>query len=282
MGSSKHNMALGPWSWVSLAQGLVNIGLVVGMVVLATHESSTSWYSSGSARNGACITKAEVDNAIETWTQAVVAIGAAYQAGGCQKAKDAALGALGAAYAYGSSGPGSGSGSGLGSGKTVLFKPTLTYPPYVERPTLDGALSYFIGTKCMTEVGRFYGAKDPGFALGMLDGDMSPTDVNWPMNLKGWKKVTWGVSAALYPRAFEYRLGGTNCHSPTVQGPICFESNGPIPTALQTGNKAYPPTLITCVDKTFEYMRGAGDSKQLSAILTVHHSSVAIRPPKST
>ena len=127
----------------------------------------------GLQASSTCITQAEVDAAQAAWGGALQAIGAAFTGSGgsnamdCAAAKEAALGALGAAYAY------------HVEGVQMLFNPTLTYDPDTFRDTLDGALSYFVG-KCS---GPAHIAQDSGFALGAHDGHKT----TW----MGWENVTF-------------------------------------------------------------------------------------------
>ena len=87
-----------------------------------------------------CIGEVDMAATIDAFAQTVVSVSDSYKLDGCQGAYRGALGALQGAYGY-NFGP-------------VLFKPTLTSLPYVTRNTLPGALSYFIGTDCLNEIGR--------------------------------------------------------------------------------------------------------------------------------
>lgn len=77
------------------------------------------------------ITTAELAQARQNWGDALIAISAAYEEGGIDKARPAAEDVLNAAYGY-----------VLGP---VLFKPTLAGGETTFRTTHKGALSYFVG-----------------------------------------------------------------------------------------------------------------------------------------
>lgn len=77
------------------------------------------------------ITEAELAQARQNWGDALIAISAAYEDGGIDKARPVAEDVLNAAYGY-----------VLGP---VLFKPTLSGGETTFRTTHKGALSYFVG-----------------------------------------------------------------------------------------------------------------------------------------
>jgi hypothetical protein len=193
-----------------------------------------------------CITEKDMNQTIEAFYGAVVAIGEVAQ--NCQAAKEVAMGALDAAYAYNV------------PGVTVQFKPTLTELPWIFRPTQPLALSYFVG-KCVcpgattasstdpcTEEEGYY-APDFGFALGPEE--------------QGWSKVEpGGVALGGNPQTnFWYNMDGPFCHAATAQGPVCF-------TAAFDGN-------VSCVDKTFGFVLNPDRAKDgaLRVLLSTHHSS---------
>lgn len=93
---------------------------------------------------GAAITRQEVLDAQEAWSEGLVEISKAYDDHGIGEARIVANRVIDTAYAY-KYGP-------------VLFKPTLTREPQTFRLTREGALSYFVGGD------RNY-PLDTGFAL---------------------------------------------------------------------------------------------------------------------
>jgi len=204
-----------------------------------------------------CITPKDMDATIGAFMGAVEAIGK--EAGNCTAAKEAAVGALDAAYAY------------HVPDVTVLFKPTLTVPPHVYRPTKSGALSYFVGT-CVCPgatvplseapegcgLAQGYYAPDTGFAFGASPG------------FKGWTKVEpGGEKRGGKPGTnFWYNHGGRFCHAAVAQGPVCF-------TAGEDGS-------VTCVDKTFGFVPNPDKSAgALRAVLSTHHSSAGLSAPST-
>jgi len=162
---------------------------------------------------------------------------------GCKAAYNTAIGALNAAYGY-NFGP-------------VLFKPTVTAVGHTYRPTIEGALSYFIGTECLLlshrayNHGMFYPAdnadgtkfQEHGFGINNYGGST------------GWSPET-------YSQDFTYLTGGNFCHAGVAMGRVCFVENN------------NPTQAAGCVDKTFGFVKGAPD--QLPAVFTSHHSSSSI------
>lgn len=192
-----------------------------------------------------CITPADMDKVIDEFMAGVIALGKL--AGNCTEAKDAALKAIKALYAYDV------------QDVTVLFKPTLTEYPYVYRPTQDGALSYFVGTCVCPGVEK---PKEPG--CGKEDGYYAPdTGFAFGPDFKGWSKVErGGTEKGGRPGTnFWYNSGGRWCETPQAQGPICF-------TAAVDGS-------VTCVDKTFTFVSNPDRSHgAMPALLSAHHSSL--------
>merc|ERR1740121_1283869 len=201
-----------------------------------------------------CITEKDMNQTIEAFYGAVVAIGEVAQ--NCQAAKEVAMGALDAAYAYNV------------PGVTVQFKPTLTELPWIFRPTQPLALSYFVG-KCVCpgattpeetlpcdEEDGYY-APDFGFALGPPDEDPR----------QGWVKVEpGGVAQGGNPQTnFWYNMDGPFCHAATAQGPVCFTA---------------PNGDLSCVDKTFGFVLNPDRAKAgaLRVLLSTHHSSTHVMP----
>merc|ERR1719382_1313599 len=206
-------------------------------------EDNDCWQLNTKTTAEPCITEKDMNQTIEAFYAAVVAIGEVSQ--DCPKAKEAAMGALDAAYAYNV------------PGVTVQFKPTLTVLPWIFRPTQPLALSYFVGTcvcpdattpaetpRCTEQDG--YYAPDFGFALGP--------------DFQGWAKVeNGGVARGGNPQTnFWYNMDGQFCHAATAQGPVCFTGNN--------GEEA-------CVDKTFGVVLNPDKAGALRVLLSTHHSS---------
>lgn len=164
----------------------------------------------------------------------------AYPQEACDMAYEAALGALNLAYNY---------------PDTVLFKPTLTTRPFTFRPTIEGALSYFIGTDCLLKAG---GAemqyppgntgefKEYGFGLANYDADGM---------YKGFDSCDWIPD--------HYVTGNTVA---VAQGQVEFHRK-------EGGS--------SIVDKTFSFGIAKKNGVPLP-VITGHHSSAIIGPNSST
>lgn len=96
------------------------------------------------------ITEADLDRAREAWGDGLVAMATAFEADGIDGARAVAEAVLDATYGY--------------RHGAVLFKPTMASGAQTFRPTIDGALSYFVG-------------HDPNYPL---DGGFG---------LRGWRSV---------------------------------------------------------------------------------------------
>ena len=195
-----------------------------------------------------CITRSQVDASQAAWASALENIGKAWtgsedgkNAQDCTAAKQAAEGALDAAYAYGS------------QPNKVLFKPTLTSGAHTFRNDRAGALSYFVGS-C---AGSNHIEQDGGFALGYSAGTAGD-----PSTYQGFTNVQF--------HDMSYHLaeseGSPFCESALAQGKMTI-------TSRLTGAK-------TTVDKTFAYVKNP-DANGAPLLLTVHHSSLAILETKS-
>lgn len=220
-------------------------------------ENNDCWQLGTKVETEPCITEKEMNQTIEAFYGAVVAIGANYE--DCAAAKEAALGALNAAYAYNNV-----------DGVTVQFKPTLTELPDIYRPTQELALSYFVGP-CVCPGADAKGIADAGTCSeeeGLAPGDFGFAFGPSTKPRTGWAKVEAGGAArGGNPETnFWYNVNGPFCHAPTAQGPVCF----------------WPPfenRPPTCVDKTFGFVRNpkGGQEGQLPVLLSTHHSSSQIR-----
>jgi len=206
----------------------------------------------------ACLAKADVEARIQSFADGVPAVSAAYwdngggpasrgphdEEGGetveaCTAAYDLALAYIESAYGY---------------PEQVLFDPTLTSEPYRFRPTKEGALSYFLGTKCLNLVGK----------LQFPDGNSEGTEFfEYGFGLKnkpapgneGWCDVTWNTDDFLYNiDDAEY------CNTVVALGQMCF-------IKCADGKPA-------CVDKTFTF--NAANNGAPGVVFQGHHSSLSI------
>ena len=97
----------------------------------------------------------------------------------------------------------------------VLFDPTLTTEPYRFRPTLAGALSYFLGTKCLNLVGKIQ------FPDGNTDGtaffEYGFGLRNKGTDQEGWCSVDWDS------QEFLYNIDDDEfCETVVALGQMCF------------------------------------------------------------
>merc|ERR1739838_911924 len=124
---------------------------------------------------------------------------------------------------------------------------------YRFRPTLAGALSYFMGTKCLNLVGKIQfpdgntdGTKFFEYGFGLR---------NKPdTNQSGWCDVTWDTNK------FIYNIDADTCDTSVALGQMCFincSDNSP-----------------ACVDKTFTFDPAADGSDKV--VFMGHHSSLSI------
>lgn len=203
-----------------------------------------------------CLVKSDIEARIQSFADGFPAVSKAYWDNGggeaakgpnhdeggetveaCQAAYDIALGYIQTAYGY---------------PEQVLFDPTLTSEPYRFRPTLNGALSYFMGTKCLNLVGD----------LQFPEGNFEGTDFfEYGFGLRnkpgqtGWCSVEWDTSA------FYYNLDDdAYCQTSVALGQMCFincSDNSP-----------------ACVDKTFTF--NAATEEGGGVVFMGHHSSVSI------
>ena len=189
-------------------------------------------------------------SAIQQWAGAVVDIGNAYKRGSskqekCELAGEFAFEVINKAYNY-----------NFGN---VLFKPTFTTKPFTYRPTMEGALSYFIGSECMRELGlqtddqfpnpdKNFPPLDDGFAI------CNNAATNW--TAEGWEKVV--------PDYENFTIDTSNPGLAVAQGPICFFSRWSSPDGIK-----YTP----CVDKTFTFVPNPNGDLPL---LSTHHSSIKV------
>lgn len=247
-----------------------------------------------------CIKKREAIATMRAFSETVVAIsqaffnvggggpdgsGAATNLDGCLLAYDIATGALDAAYGY-----------DLPNG--VSFKPTLTTKPYTLRPTYQGALSYFIGTECLTLVGAEENFYPPLNSDGIFFYEYGFGIKNYgPFPTSPWTSYT------LEEDEFDYQLGGVNCETATAQGEvkrvhaprydrffqcqlISSHSSWSLLSRLSLRD-IFPHTHLdqicfdfaegtACVDKTFAFSRRRGRGRKGAVVITVHHSSVTV------
>lgn len=188
-----------------------------------------------------CISDADMAETIAAFAGTPPTITLEYNANGCAGAYGAAIGALNVAYGY-NFGP-------------VLFKPTLTSVPYTQRNTLAGALSYFIGTRCLLEVNSTACDGPCVFPDGNENGDIFNENGFGQNSPDGWEMPM--------QYNFNYLSGGTFCESSLAIGQICWEE-------VETDS-------TSCVDKTFSFKKGDASLNQNAAVITSHHSSSAVK-----
>ena len=176
-----------------------------------------------------CISVEDIDRAQKAWADALVSMGNAWMSERCPGALREANNALDAAYSF---------------ENPLLFKPTLTTPPYTFRPTRAGALSYFVG-EC---AGNDRVGTDNGFALGHSVGDSQ-------------NNSTWQGFSSVQFLNMTYHVGGSYCTSAIAQGQMSYFSR-------------YTQMTYT-VDKTFAYIHNSMEGG--IPLLTVHHSSIALQ-----
>ena len=205
-----------------------------------------------------CLEKTHIEARIQSFADGVPAVSKAYWDNGggeaskgpndteggetlaaCQAAYDIAKGYIEEAYGY---------------PEQVLFDPTLTSEPYRFRPTMAGALSYFMGTKCLNLVG------DIQFPDGNSDGTKF-FEYGFGLRNKpgtgqtGWCSVTWDTADFLYNND-----DAEFCHTSVALGQMCFincSDNSP-----------------ACVDKTFTF--NEAPEGQDGVVFMGHHSSLSI------
>jgi len=203
-----------------------------------------------------CVHKADVEARIQSFADGVPAVSKLYWDNGgklasigpndknggetavaCKAAYDAAKAYIEEAYGY---------------PNQVLFNPTLTTSAYRFRPTMAGALSYFVGTKCLNLVGEIQ------YPEGNNDGTMF-FEYGFGLRNKpgtdqsGWCGVEWDTNE------FLYNLDGDFCETAVALGQMCF---------INCSDKS-----PACVDKTFTFNAA---SEGHSAVFMGHHSSLSI------
>lgn len=204
-------------------------------------KSAKSTKKSSTTTDDDCITVADMEQTIGAFAGTPPTVTLAFRSDGCAGAYEAAYSALQAAYAY-NFGP-------------VLFKPTLTSVPYTQRNTLAGALSYFIGTECMTEVNSMECNGPCVFPDGNENGDIFNENGFGQSVPDGWQNNM--------EYSFNYLAGGAYCDSSIAIGQICWD-------------KIDGDGSTSCVDKTFSFKKGDTSIGQLPAVITSHHSSKVI------
>ena len=155
----------------------------------------------------------------------------AYPQAACDAAYEQATAALRGAYNY---------------PDPVLFKPTLTTAPYTFRPTMEGALSYFIGTECLLKSGNAQDQFPPGND-GTSFKEYGFALANYRPDYSGFSGCSWVGESYV-----------TGVNAGVAQGQVIFErSEG----------------TTSVVDKTFSFgvCAHSGD-----IVMTGHHSSTEI------
>lgn len=197
-----------------------------------------------------CIKRNDIEETIDAFASTVVTVSDDFEKDGCQGAFKAATLALDGAYAY-----------NFGD---VLFKPTVSSVPYTNRPEYNGALSYFIGTRCMyaareskAECG-YYSDETCVFPKGNKKEDPNFIETGFGLGFTNGLPDGW-ASYEVYP--FEIKNDGPFCNSALAMGQICWTKNS---------------GKLSCVDKTFSFVKGDKYMNQQSAVITSHHSSEVV------
>lgn len=218
--------------------------------------------------NGQDINPESMDALIDLWCEAAGNISAAFWSNGgkfheqedaypeaaCEAAYEVAWGALNGAYLY---------------PEPVLFKPTLSdgSGEYAFRPSIEGALSYFIGTDCILASpsamaagnvfppGNTDGTSFREYGFGLANyGKWKNSDAQVRGLYGGFTKCTWTSNS----HTFTGNLG-------VSQGQMCFERAVLDPITFQQSDQQDEQS---CVDKTWVF---AGQEGNL--VLAGHHSS---------
>lgn len=211
-------------------------------------ESDAKETSSASAVK---ISEDDMDGLVDAFCGAAVAISEAFWKNGgkhhseddaypqaaCDAAYDVANEALNGAYNY---------------PDPVLFKPTLATAPYMFRPTIQGAMSYFIGTECLLKSGNAEDQFPPGND-GTSFREHGFALANYGPSYSGISGCSW------VPYAYV-----TGVNAGVAQGRVIFER--------VEGTESI-------VDKTFSFgiFAGSGD-----IVMTAHDSSAAVEAHNST
>lgn len=227
---------------------------VVFTLFLAAQVMAEGSLRSTTTRQDSCISRKEMVDRINSFKDAVPSISQLYwtngggapgsqSEAGCREAYKLSKAALFGAYGY---------------PKTVNFKPTITAKPYTFRTTTRSALSYFIGTECLTLVGR----RSEQFPPGNIDGSVFK-ELGFALNnnkgRKGWVEPT-----LFNPNEWFFHIGGAFCRTSMAMGQLCFTQGD------ESG--------LVCVDKTFAFNR----AKNGNVVIVAHHSSAVIPLKDST
>ena len=159
----------------------VRCSLISAAVAVAAGCASSTPDAAAPARDGAPISRAEIESAQRAWCDALVSIASESARGG--DAKGLAEKVLSSAYNY--------------DRGAVLFKPTLTHGAQTFRMDKRGALAYFVGgddaypddggfarkpwTECRAEIAEVVITKDQAIAMGnvhLVDRDGKRTTVD--------------------------------------------------------------------------------------------------------
>ncbi|MCH8485831.1 MAG: hypothetical protein LAT75_03130 [Candidatus Cyclonatronum sp.] len=176
--------------------------IVIGLLLTACSEEQSSTNYTQAA--GTQITAEMIEQAQEAWIAALVSIGNAHAEGG--DAHAAARQVLTDYYNY---------PNGL-----VLFKPTLAFGEQTFRPTMEGALAYFVG-------GNDDFPNDSGFALRPYVGgfvEMSDVFIHGDMAI-AMSNITleaYDGSTVMVNKTFGYVLDGGNLRIVTHHSSLPF------------------------------------------------------------
>lgn len=181
---------------------LLSLAIIIGFLFTACSEGQSS--SDYSEPETPVITAQLVEQAQQEWIAALVSIGNAHTEGG--DAAAVARQVLTDFYNY---------PNGL-----VLFKPTLAFGEQTFRPTMEGALSYFVG-------GNEDFPNDGGFALKpYVDGFVEMADVfihgDMAIAMSNITLEAYDGSTVMVNKTFGYVLDGRNLRIVTHHSSLPF------------------------------------------------------------
>lgn len=162
----------------------------------------------------------------------------AYPQAACDAAYEQATAALNGAYNY---------------PDPVLFKPTLSSAPYTFRPTMEGALSYFIGTECLLKSGSAEEQFPPGND-GTSFREYGFALANYRRDYSGFSGCSWvgdsyveGVNAGVAQGqiVFERSEGTTSVVDKTFSFGVCAHSGNIVMTGHHSSGEVETDSLET-------------------------------------
>ena len=162
----------------------------------------------------------------------------AYPQAACDAAYEQATAALNGAYNY---------------PDPVLFKPTLSSAPYTFRPTMEGALSYFIGTECLLKSGSAEEQFPPGND-GTSFREYGFALANYRRDYSGFSGCSWvgdsyieGVNAGVAQGqiVFERSEGTTSVVDKTFSFGVCAHSGNIVMTGHHSSGEVEADSVVT-------------------------------------